>query len=108
MGENSNVRPTGAMSREFSVAFHNVPSYEGIRDLRMSRLGKLMTISGTVTRTSEVRPELIQGTFICKDCGAKMDDVDQQFKYTEVTTTLWDYLETNPCSAFRQLFDIEL
>ncbi|OAQ32515.1 MCM-domain-containing protein [Linnemannia elongata AG-77] len=83
MGENSNVRPTGAMSREFSVAFHNVPSYEGIRDLRMSRLGKLMTISGTVTRTSEVRPELIQGTFICKDCGTKMDDVDQQFKYTE-------------------------
>ncbi|KAG0366953.1 MCM DNA helicase complex subunit mcm6 [Mortierella sp. AD032] len=82
-GALSNVRPTGSMSREFSVAFHNVPSYEGIRDLRMSRLGKLMTISGTVTRTSEVRPELVQGTFICKDCGTKMDDVDQQFKYTE-------------------------
>ncbi|KAF9087950.1 MCM DNA helicase complex subunit mcm6 [Mortierella sp. GBA35] len=83
MGDQATVRPTGAMSREFAVAFHNVPSYEGIRDLRMGRLGKLMTISGTVTRTSEVRPELVQGTFKCKDCGTMMDDIEQQFKYTE-------------------------
>ncbi|KAF9425220.1 MCM DNA helicase complex subunit mcm6 [Entomortierella beljakovae] len=60
------------MSREFSVAFYNVPSYDGIRDLRMSRLGKLMSISGTVTRTSEVRPELVYGTFTCKDCGGPL------------------------------------
>ncbi|KAF9945140.1 MCM DNA helicase complex subunit mcm6, partial [Mortierella alpina] len=65
MGEGATSRPTGSMSREFSVAFHNVPSYEGIRDLRMSRLGKLMSISGTVTRTSEVRPELVYGTPTC-------------------------------------------
>lgn len=72
------------MSREFSVAFHNVPAHEGIRDLRMTRLGKLMSISGTVTRTSEVRPELVYGTFTCKDCGGIMHNVEQQFKYTEV------------------------
>ncbi|KAF8982833.1 MCM DNA helicase complex subunit mcm6 [Haplosporangium bisporale] len=83
LGENANVRPTGSMSREFSVAFHNVPAHEGIRDLRMTRLGKLMSISGTVTRTSEVRPELVYGTFTCKDCGGIMHNVEQQFKYTE-------------------------
>ncbi|KAG0364650.1 MCM DNA helicase complex subunit mcm6 [Gamsiella multidivaricata] len=83
MGENATVRPSGSMSREFSVAFYNVPAYEGIRDLRMSRLGKLMSISGTVTRTSEVRPELLYGTFTCKDCGGVMHNVEQQFKYTE-------------------------
>ncbi|KAI1318448.1 MCM DNA helicase complex subunit mcm6 [Mortierella claussenii] len=82
-GESATVRPTGSMSREFSVAFYNVPSYEGIRDLRMSRLGKLMSISGTVTRTSEVRPELVFGTFTCKDCGNVMHNIEQQFKYTE-------------------------
>ncbi|KAF9930229.1 MCM DNA helicase complex subunit mcm6 [Mortierella alpina] len=83
MGEGATARPAGSMSREFAVAFHNVPSYEGIRDLRMSRLGKLMSISGTVTRTSEVRPELVYGTFTCKDCGGVMQNVEQQFKYTE-------------------------
>lgn len=50
----------------------------------MNRLGKLMSISGTVTRTSEVRPELLYGTFTCKDCGGVMHNVEQQFKYTEV------------------------
>ncbi|KAF9426494.1 MCM DNA helicase complex subunit mcm6 [Podila epigama] len=83
LGETATVRPTGSMCREFSVAFYNVPAHEGIRDLRMSRLGKLMSISGTVTRTSEVRPELVYGTFTCKDCGGVMHDVEQQFKYTE-------------------------
>ncbi|KAF9915767.1 MCM DNA helicase complex subunit mcm6 [Lobosporangium transversale] len=82
-GENATARPSGSMSREFNVAFHNVPAQEGIRDLRMNRLGKLMSISGTVTRTSEVRPELVYGTFTCKDCGNVMHNIEQQFKYTE-------------------------
>lgn len=62
----------------------NLPLTSGIRDLRMDKLGKLMAISGTVTRTSEVRPELISGTFTCEVCGATLRDVEQQFKYTEV------------------------
>ncbi len=88
MGDGATARPAGSMSREFAVAFHNVPSYEGIRDLRMSRLGKLISIAGTVTRTSEVRPELVYGTFTCKDCGGVMHNVEQQFKYTEVGVLL--------------------
>ncbi|KAG0323843.1 MCM DNA helicase complex subunit mcm6, partial [Podila humilis] len=83
LGETATVRPSGTMSRDFSVAFYNVPAHEGIRDLRMARLGKLMSISGTVTRTSEVRPELVYGTFTCKDCNGVVHDVEQQFKYTE-------------------------
>ncbi|WP_455409866.1 hypothetical protein [Lacticaseibacillus paracasei] len=37
----------------------------GIRDLRTHKIGRLVSISGTVTRTSEVRPELLYGTFTC-------------------------------------------
>lgn len=47
-------------------------------------IGKLVSITGVVTRTSEVRPELLQGTFKCLDCGGVVKNVDQQFKYTEV------------------------
>lgn len=70
-------------TREFSIAFYNLPLTAGIRELRMNTVGKLMSISGTVTRTSEVRPELISGTFRCEECNTMIYDVEQQFKYTE-------------------------
>jgi DNA replication licensing factor MCM6 len=54
-----------------------------IRALKTEKVGQLVCVSGTVTRTSEVRPELLYGSFRCLDCNAVSDDVEQQFKYTE-------------------------
>jgi DNA replication licensing factor MCM6 len=39
--------------------------------------------AGTVTRTSEVRPELFMGCFRCLECGTMIRNVEQQFKFTE-------------------------
>lgn len=72
------------MTREFSLAFHNLALTSGIRELRMEKIGWLMSISGTVTRTSEVRPELVFGSFVCETCRTTVSEVEQQFKYTEV------------------------
>ncbi len=71
-------------SREFNVAFYHLPLVSGIRDLRTDKIGTLMSISGTVTRTSEVRPELLYGSFVCEVCGGIVNEIEQQFKYTEV------------------------
>lgn len=71
-------------TREFNVAFYHLPLVSGIRDLRTDKIGTLMSIGGTVTRTSEVRPELLFGSFICEVCGGIIHDIEQQFKYTEV------------------------
>lgn len=49
----------------------------------MPLVGTLMSFSGTVTRTSEVRPELLYGRFKCADCGTLSRPIEQQFKYTE-------------------------
>ena len=49
-------------------------------------VGQLISISGAVTRTSIVRPELLYGTFQCEDCKTILHDIEQQFKYTEVLT----------------------
>ena len=57
-----------------------------LRDLTTADIGKLVSVSGVVTRTSEVRPELLQGTFKCLECGAVVKNVEQQFKYTEVSS----------------------
>ncbi|PWZ02651.1 putative MCM6-involved in replication [Testicularia cyperi] len=74
---------SGLVPRDFSVSFYNLGLVSGIRDLRTDRVGKLVSISGTVTRTSEVRPELLYGAFTCASCQATVRDVEQQFKYTE-------------------------
>ncbi|KAI3487618.1 hypothetical protein L1887_48399 [Cichorium endivia] len=74
---------TGLIPRDFSVSFYNLGLVSGIRDLRTDRVGKLVSISGTVTRTSEVRPELLYGAFTCNTCQTTVRDVEQQFKYTE-------------------------
>lgn len=55
-----------------------------LRELTTAEIGKLVSVTGVVTRTSEVRPELLQGTFRCLDCGGVIKHVEQQFKYTEV------------------------
>ena len=36
---------------------------EKIRGLHTDKIGKLVSVTGTVIRTSEVRPELLYGTF---------------------------------------------
>ncbi|POW19559.1 hypothetical protein PSHT_04539, partial [Puccinia striiformis] len=75
---------SGLISRQFNLAIYNLPHVMGIRDLRTEKIGKLISVGGTVTRTSEVRPELIFGYLICEECKNIVRDVEQQFKYTEV------------------------
>ena len=62
-----------------TVADGNVPPRHALPFI--SRL--VRSFSGTVTRTSEVRPELTQGMFQCEVCGTVSDLVTQQFKYCE-------------------------
>lgn len=41
------------------------------------------SLIGTVTRTTQVRPELVVGVFRCKFCDRLSKPIEQQFKYTE-------------------------
>ena len=69
--------------KDFVVNFFNMPVQQCIRDLRTDKIAKLISFQGTVTRTSEVRPELLVAVFQCELCGARSDPVEQQFKYSE-------------------------
>ncbi|XWS67356.1 hypothetical protein CRYUN_Cryun04dG0000600 [Craigia yunnanensis] len=60
--------------------------YMSLRELTTAEIGKLVSVTGVVTRTSEVRPELLQGAFKCLECGSVIKNVEQQFKYIEPTT----------------------
>lgn len=69
----------------FSIAFYNLPLVSRVRSLRAKNIGQLLSISGTVTRTSEVRPELSLATFLCENCRSVIPNVEQTFRYTEPT-----------------------
>lgn len=69
--------------RVFQISIYNLPSVNRIRDIRSEKIGLLMLISGTVTRLSEVRPELYRACFSCDLCRAIVDNVEQTFRYTE-------------------------
>ena len=77
--------PNQQTDKIFALAFYNLPLVSRVRQLRTEDIGHLVSISGTVTRTSEVRPELHLATFICEGCNAVVPDVEQIFKYSEPT-----------------------
>lgn len=74
---------SSAAVRDFQLALYNLNLISPIRQLKTEKVGTLSSFSGTVTRTSEVRPELVAGNFICEECKTHISDVEQQFKYTE-------------------------
>eukprot|EP00931_Biecheleriopsis_adriatica_P028891 TRINITY_DN1721_c0_g3_i2.p1 TRINITY_DN1721_c0_g3~~TRINITY_DN1721_c0_g3_i2.p1 ORF type:complete len:845 (+),score=245.30 TRINITY_DN1721_c0_g3_i2:63-2537(+) len=67
---------------KFTAAFYDLETYCGIRDLRTEKLGRLVTICGTVTRTTEVKPELLMATWKCNECNREVSGVAQEFKVT--------------------------
>ena len=69
--------------KDYYVAFTNVSAAFTIRQLRCGLIGHLVTLKGTITRTSQVRPELASGVFTCLDCGQDSHPVEQNYKYTE-------------------------
>jgi DNA replication licensing factor MCM6 len=80
-----NDAATPQTDKVFSIAFYNLPVATRIRALRTAQIGTLSSISATVTRTSEVRPELLLGTFTCENCRTVVHNVEQTFRYTEPT-----------------------
>lgn len=76
------LKEAHGVEKEFFVGVSGLPDSERLRDLRVEKIGRLVSFSGTVTRTSEVRPELFLGTFKCGRCGTRATGVEQQYKYT--------------------------
>ncbi|EIE90035.1 hypothetical protein RO3G_14746 [Rhizopus delemar RA 99-880] len=64
----STLAPSLEPSREFNVAFYGLSELNKVRQLKTDKIGRLVSVSGTVTRTTEVRPELTYASFTCDEC----------------------------------------
>jgi DNA replication licensing factor MCM6 len=67
----------------FGLGFYNLGEVRGLRSLQTRGLGQLQALGGTVTRTTDVKPELVLGVFECPDCSREISGIEQQFKFTE-------------------------
>ena len=59
----------------YHLSFYSLPTMNKMRDLRTNSIGVLSCMSGTVTRSTEVRPELLVGAFECGVCGSVVKGV---------------------------------
>lgn len=60
--------------KQFWISIYGMQEMDRLRSLRSNKIGKLSQFVGTVTRTTDVRPELFTGTFRCMECmtGARL------------------------------------
>jgi DNA replication licensing factor MCM6 len=69
----------------YFIALYNLAETLPVRSIRTDRIGKLTAMSGTVTRTSDVKPELLVGGFRCNKCGLLAENIPQQYHFTRPT-----------------------
>ncbi|XP_015195785.2 DNA replication licensing factor MCM7 isoform X1 [Lepisosteus oculatus] len=61
------------LMRRFEVYFKPPSTMKprGVRDVKADSIGKLVTVRGIVTRTTEVKPMMVVATYTCDQCGAE-------------------------------------
>lgn len=80
---------------------YNCDSVLPVRALRTGTIGRLSAVAGTVTRTSDVRPELLVGSFRCQKCGLVAPNVEQQYHLTRPTLCRNPRCQNRSPSEFR-------
>jgi DNA replication licensing factor MCM6 len=68
--------------REVFVSIYNLNRIDRVRSLRTIKIGRLTSFGATVTRSTEVRPELMYGYFICNKCSCVQTAVEQHLQVT--------------------------
>merc|ERR1719361_1822326 len=91
-----------SLEKDFYLSLIDVDMVHKVRELSTIKIGSLTKIPGQVVRTHPVHPELVSGTFQCLDCQTIVENVEQQFKYTQPTTC------RNPVCNNRTRFNLDI
>ncbi|XP_076762874.1 minichromosome maintenance 7 [Xylocopa sonorina] len=76
------------LMRRFEVYFKNFDTAKeySVRDIKASKIGKLVTVRGIVSRCSDVMPLLVVATYTCDQCGAETFQPVHSLKYMPLRT----------------------
>jgi replicative DNA helicase Mcm len=77
--------PFEGTTPELHVAYLNLPSGSQllVRDIRSDNVGKLITVSGVVRKTADIRPKLVIGNYECQRCGHTMKIPQHEIRIKE-------------------------
>ncbi|OAG29911.1 DNA replication licensing factor MCM6 [Nematocida displodere] len=77
----------GILTRQerFAPCVYGMEMVYSVRDLKSTLLNQLVSFSGIVTRSAQVRPELLEGAFSCLECKALVRGILQERKYRQPT-----------------------
>uniref|UniRef100_A0A0N5AJT2 DNA replication licensing factor MCM6 n=1 Tax=Syphacia muris TaxID=451379 RepID=A0A0N5AJT2_9BILA len=84
------------------VSLSNLGNRYKLRELSADKIGTLVCITGQIVRTHPVHPELCKGVFTCNDCGVTIENIEQQFRYTQPAQC------TNPQCLNRSRFTLDI
>ncbi|KAI4494566.1 hypothetical protein M0804_000767 [Polistes exclamans] len=61
------------LMRRFEIYFKNFNDAKAfsVREIKADKIGKLVTVRGIVTRSTEVKPMMVVATYTCDQCGAE-------------------------------------
>ena len=76
------VNPTETHELFYHVVFRDITNICTVRNLRAAQCNVLCVLHATVTRVSQVRPELVQACFSCQNCGCVSEPILQNYTYT--------------------------
>jgi len=73
------------MGFKVKARFKNLPDSQQafIRNVRAEHLGKLISITGIIRQSSDVRPEVISARFECPSCGNVLTIIQTDLKFKE-------------------------
>ncbi|HME52836.1 MAG TPA: LAGLIDADG family homing endonuclease [Candidatus Lokiarchaeia archaeon] len=76
------------LTDEYFVRFSNIPNNYRVklRKIRAEHMERLFGVSGSLIRSTNVRPELMMASFECKICGAQHDveQLDDEITYPSI------------------------
>lgn len=52
-----------------------------VRDIKADKIGKLVTVRGIVTKTTEVKPMIVVATYTCDECGSEVSQPVKKLFY---------------------------
>ncbi|KAG7208631.1 hypothetical protein KM043_014838 [Ampulex compressa] len=85
------------LMRRFEVYFTDFSEAKAysVRDIKADKIGKLVTVRGIVTRSTEVKPMMVVATYTCDQCGAETYQPVQSLSFLPLRTCPSDDCRVN-------------
>ncbi|XP_014472922.1 PREDICTED: DNA replication licensing factor Mcm7 [Dinoponera quadriceps] len=85
------------LMRRFEVYFKDFSDSKAysVRDIKADKIGKLVTVRGIVTKTTEVKPMIVVATYTCDECGSEVSQPVQSLSFMPLRTCPSDGCRVN-------------